>query len=306
MVAYIVKRLVMSVPVLLGVIVLVFLMVRMVPGDPAVVMAGEQATAEQVAAIRSQLNLDKPLAVQFGLFMQDLAKGDLGRSPRTHAPVSEEIGARLFNSVALMVTSLLLATAMGVLTGVVSAVKPYSIFDSLAMLVSLIGVSMPVFWLGLMLILLCSVQLGLLPAAGTGSWLHYILPTVCLATVPLAMISRMTRSCVLEVMRQDYIRTARAKGLPERVVIVVHALKNAFIPIVTVVGLQMGNLLGGAVLTENVFAWPGLGRLMVDSILARDYPVVQGTVLFIAVCFVFINILIDVLYVYLDSRVRFD
>jgi peptide/nickel transport system permease protein len=303
---YIAKRLLMSIPVLLGVIILVFLMVRMVPGDPAVVMAGEQATAEQVAAIRAELHLDKPLPVQFGLFMRDLAGGDLGRSPRTHAPVSEEIGARLGNSVILMFTSLLLATVIGVATGVISAVKPYSLFDSLAMLISLIGVSMPVFWLGLMFILLFSVKLGLLPAAGTGTWLHLVLPTVCLATVPLAMISRMTRSCVLEVMGQDYIRTARAKGLPERVVIAVHALKNAFIPIVTVVGLQMGNLLGGAVLTENVFAWPGLGRLMVDSILARDYPVVQGTVLFIAVCFVFINILIDVLYVYLDARVRFD
>lgn len=306
MLSYIAKRLAMAVPVLLGVIILIFLMVRMIPGDPAVVMAGEQASAEQVAAIRTQLNLDKPLPVQFGYFMRDLLKGDLGRSTRSQGPVTAEISSRLANTVNLMIVALSVATVVGVLAGMISAVKPYSIFDTLAMGLSLVGVSMPVFWLGLMLILFFSVELGLLPAAGTGSWRHMILPSVCLATVPMAMISRMTRASVLEVMRQDYIRTARAKGLPETTVIMVHALKNACIPIITVVGLQMGTLLGGAVLTENVFAWPGLGRLMVDSILARDYPVVQGTVLFIAVCFVFINLLIDVLYVYFDSRVRFD
>lgn len=303
---YIIKRLLLAVPVLLGATLLVFFMVRLTPGDPAVVMAGEHASAAEIEALRVQLKLDQPLHVQMGLFLRDLAKGDMGRSTRSRAPVTSELMSRFPNTVALMVTAMALAILVGVTTGVVSAVKQNSIVDNLAMLFALVGISMPVFWLGLMLILCLSVHLNLLPAAGIGTWRHIILPSVALATVPTAVISRMTRSSVLEVLRQDYVRTARSKGLSECTVVFRHALKNALIPVITVVGLQVGTLLGGAVLTESVFNWPGLGRLMVDSILARDYPLVQGAVLLLAVCFIFINILVDVLYVFFDRRITYD
>ncbi len=306
MATYITKRILLALPVLLGVIVLVFFMVRLTPGDPAVVMAGEQATEEQVDIIRRQLNLDKPLHVQLGIFLQDLARGDLGRSTRSRAPVSIELMARLPNTIILMAAAMVISTIIGTVTGVVSAVKQYSIFDAMAMLLALIGISIPVFWLGLMMMIIFSVNLGWFPAAGSGTWAHLVLPSIALATVPTAIISRMTRSSVLEVFRQDYIRTARSKGLRERTVIISHALKNAIIPVITVVGLQAGTLMGGAVLTESVFNWPGLGRLMIDSILARDYPVVQGAVLLLAVSFLLINLLVDILYVFFDPRIRFD
>lgn len=306
MATYIIKRIMLAVPVLIGVIVLVFFMVRLTPGDPAVVLAGEHATAEQVEAMRAQYNLDKPLHIQLGLFFQDLARGDLGRSTRSRAPVSVELMARLPNTIMLMVAAMIIATLVGTITGVISAVKQYSIFDALAMLLALIGISVPVFWLGLMMMIVFSVNLGWFPAAGSGTWAHLVLPSIALATVPTAIISRMTRSSVLEVLRQDYIRTARSKGLREQTVIISHALKNAIIPVITVVGLQAGTLMGGAVLTESVFNWPGLGRLMISSILARDYPVVQGAVLLMAVSFLLINLLVDILYVVFDPRIRFE
>ncbi len=306
MTTYIIKRIMLAVPVLIGVIVLVFFMVRLTPGDPAVVLAGEHATAEQVEAMRAQYNLDKPLHIQLGIFFQDLARGDLGRSTRSRAPVSVELMARLPNTIILMVSAMIIATLVGTITGVISAVKQYTVFDALAMLLALIGISIPVFWLGLMMMIIFSVNLGWFPAAGSGTWSHLVLPSIALATVPTAIISRMTRSSVLEVLRQDYIRTARSKGLHERTVIISHALKNAIIPVITVVGLQAGTLMGGAVLTESVFNWPGLGRLMINSILARDYPVVQGAVLLMAVSFLLINLLVDILYVVFDPRIRFE
>ncbi len=306
MATYITKRILLALPVLLGVIVLVFFMVRLTPGDPALVMAGEQATEAQIETIRRQLNLDKPLHIQLGIFLQDLARGDLGRSTRSRAPVSTELMARLPNTIILMFAAMVVSTIVGTVTGVVSAVRQYSIFDAMAMFLALIGISIPVFWLGLMMMIIFSVNLGWFPAAGSGTWAHLVLPSIALATVPTAIISRMTRSSVLEVLRQDYIRTARSKGLRERTVIISHALKNAIIPVITVVGLQAGTLMGGAVLTESVFNWPGLGRLMIDSILARDYPVVQGAVLLLAVSFLLINLLVDILYVFFDPRIRFD
>lgn len=306
MATYITKRIFLALPVLLGVIVLVFFMVRLTPGDPALVMAGEQATEAQIETIRRQLNLDKPLHIQLGIFLQDLARGDLGRSTRSRAPVSTELMARLPNTIILMFAAMVVSTIVGTVTGVVSAVRQYSIFDAMAMFLALIGISIPVFWLGLMMMIIFSVNLGWFPAAGSGTWAHLVLPSIALATVPTAIISRMTRSSVLEVLRQDYIRTARSKGLRERTVIISHALKNAIIPVITVVGLQAGTLMGGAVLTESVFNWPGLGRLMIDSILARDYPVVQGAVLLLAVSFLLINLLVDILYVFFDPRIRFD
>lgn len=303
---YVIKRLLLSVPVLFGVVILVFFMVRLTPGDPAVIMAGEQASEAEIELIRAQLKLDQPLHIQLGLFLENLVQGDLGRSTRSRAPVTTEIMTRFPNTLILMLTAMAIATLVGVTTGVISAVKQYSFFDAAAMFIALIGISMPVFWLGLLLMLYFSVNLGLLPAAGSGTWKHLILPSIALATVPTAIISRMTRSSVLEVLRQDYIRTARSKGLRENAVIIQHALKNAIIPVVTVVGLQAGTLMGGAVLTESVFNWPGLGRLMVDSILARDYPVVQGAVLLLAVVFIFVNLLVDILYALFDPRIRYD
>ncbi|MCR3921287.1 MAG: ABC transporter permease [Firmicutes bacterium] len=303
---YITKRLLMIIPVLFTVVFLVFFMVRLIPGDTAEVIAGEQASAQEIENIRKQLKLDQPIHVQFGHYMSGLARGDLGRSARSKRPVMEELMARLPNTVYLMLAAIFIAVVVGVATGTISGVKPYSIFDTLSMFVALFGISMPVFWLGLMLIIYFSVNLGWLPSGGSGTWRHMILPAVALATVPMATISRMTRSSVLDVMRQDYIRTARAKGLTEMSVVWRHALKNALIPVLTVIGLQMGTLLGGAVLTEKVFSWNGLGRLMVDSIVARDYPVVQGAVLLIATSFVFINLIVDILYGYLDSRIRYD
>jgi ABC-type dipeptide/oligopeptide/nickel transport system permease component len=303
---YILKRLILAVPVLVGASLLVFAMVRLIPGCPAVAMAGVHATPEFVEALRKDLRLDEPIYTQYFIFMGNLLRGDLGLSTRTGRPVATEIWARFPNTVELAMASMLVASIIGIIAGVISATKQYSIFDNGSMLVALFGVSMPVFWLGLMLMLLFSVMLGWLPAAGRGTFWHLILPAITLSTGSMALIARLTRSSMLEIFHQDFITTARAKGLREQIVIYKHALKNALIPVVTIIGLQSGILLGGAVLTETVFAWPGVGRLLVDSIMARDYPVVQGTVLLIAVIFVFVNLFVDILYSFLDARIRYE
>jgi peptide/nickel transport system permease protein/oligopeptide transport system permease protein len=303
---YILRRLISIVPVLLGVSLIVFLMVRLLPGDAAQVIAGELATRDEVERIRVQLGLDKPLPVQYVSFLGNLLKLDLGRSARTGLPVLSEIITRLPNTLLLAVVSMVLASVLGVAAGVVSATRQYSWTDHFTMSIALFGVSMPVYWLGLMLILLFSVNLHWLPAGGTGSPASIVLPSITLASFSMGIIARMTRSSMLEVLRQDYTRTARSKGLVERVVIYKHALKNAMIPVVTVIGLQFGSLLGGAVLTETVFAWPGIGRLIVDSILARDYPVVQGAILIFALMFILVNLLVDTMYAYIDPRIRYD
>lgn len=293
------------IPVLLGVSLIIFTMVRVIPGDPAIILAGPHANKEQVDQIRAQLGLDRHPVVQYFSFLGDLVQGDLGRSTRTGLPVAREIMARLPNTVVLALTAIILASFLGILTGIVAGVKQNSIFDHLSMMIALFGLSMPVFWLGLMLMLLFSIQLGWLPSVGAESWKHLILPAITLGANSTAIIARMTRSSMLEVIRLDYIRTARAKGLTEKLVIWRHALKNALIPVVTVIGLQTGTLLGGAVLTEIVFAWPGIGRLLVEAILSRDYPVVQGLVLLVATIFIFINLIVDLLYSYLDPRIRY-
>jgi len=302
---YILRRLIITLPVLLGVSLIIFTMVRVIPGDPAMVMAGPHATKDQVEQIRAQLGLDQHPVTQYFLFLGHLLRGDLGTSTRTALPVTKEIMARLPNTLLLALTSILIATVFGVLTGIIAGVKQNSKFDYLSMLIALFGLSMPVFWLGLMLMLLFSIELGWLPAVGADSFRHLILPAVTLGANSTAIIARMTRSSMLEVIRLDYIRTARAKGLREKLIISRHALKNALIPVVTVIGLQTGILLGGAVLTEIVFAWPGIGRLLVEAILARDYPVVQGVVLVVATMFIFVNLIVDILYAYLDPRIRY-
>jgi|SRR3990170_6484858 len=304
--AYIAKRLLLTIPVLIGVSFVVFVMVRIIPGDPAQIIAGEAATREFVEELRRELGLDRPIVVQFGDFLARLLRGDLGRSIRSRIPVVEDLKVRIPNTVILAAAGMVVATSLGVLAGIVSAVRPYSLLDTAVMLLALAGLSMPVFWSGLMLILLFAVMLGWLPAVGTGSWAHLILPAVTLGLTSAAIIARMTRSSMLEVLRSDYIRTARAKGLAEATVVNRHALRNALIPVITVVGLQTGNLLSGAVLTESVFAWPGVGRLMVEGIQTRDYPIVQAAVLVVALSFVIVNLVVDVLYAVVDPRIRYE
>lgn len=303
---YVIKRLISTIPVLLGISLLLFFMLRALPGDPAEVLAGQMATPEDIELIRHQLGLDRPVHIQYALFLGRLAKFDLGRSARTQNPVIQEVWARLPNTILLAVVAITLACLFGIPAGIISAVRPYTFLDYLVTSTALFGISMPVFWLGLMLVVVFAVWLPCLPAGGTGTWKHVILPSITLAAFVIAFIARMTRSSMLEVLSQDYTTTARSKGLKEQVVIIKHALKNALIPIITVVGLQFGMLLGGAVLTETVFAWPGVGRLIVDSILARDYPVIQGTILIFGLLYILVNLMVDVVYAYVDPRIRYD
>jgi len=304
------------VPVLLGVSVVVFLVLHLSPGDPAEIMLGSQATREDLTRLRAELGLDEPLHVQYVRWLAHVAQGDLGRSIWMKRPVLAEVLDRLRATLILTGTALLLSTAGGIALGVASATRPNSLLDRLSAVASLFGASMPVFWLGIVLMVIFSLWLGWLPASGMfapygggdlGNLLaHLVLPALTLGAASITIIARLTRSTMLEVLGQDYIRTARAKGLVERRVVVRHGLKNALIPIVTVVGVQAGYLLGGAVLTETVFAWPGVGTLMVQGILARDFPLVQGCVLVIALSFVLINLAVDLLYGWLDPRIRYE
>ena len=306
MLQYVIKRLLSTIPVLLGISLLLFLMLRMLPGDPAQVLAGEMATPEEVEIIRHQLGLDRPIHIQYAFFLSRLSRFDLGRSARTQNPVTEEVWARLPNTVLLAIVAITLACLFGIPAGIISAVRPYTWIDYGVTVTALFGISMPVFWLGLMLVVVFAVWLHWLPAGGIGTWKHVILPSLTLASFVVAFIARMTRSTMLEVLSQDYTTTARSKGLKEKVVIIKHAFRNALIPITTVVGLQFGMLLGGAVLTETVFAWPGLGRLIVDSILARDYPMIQGAILVFGLLYILVNLVVDMMYAYIDPRIRYD
>lgn len=302
---YLVRRLVASAVTLLGVSLIVFLMVRALPGDPARVIAGLLASEEDVARIRAQLGLDRPLWEQYGIFLGRLVRGNLGVSARTSAPVLDEVLERLPNTVRLAVLSSALAALAGIVAGILAAVRPYSMFDYALSAVTLFGISMPVYWLGLMLIIVFAIHLRWLPAAGADQPLSIVLPAVTLASFSVALIARMTRATMREVLNEDYVRTARAKGVPEPRVVARHAFRNALVPVITAVGLQFGTLLGGAVLTESVFGWPGMGLLLVDSIFARDYPVVQGIVLTFSTLFVLVNLLVDLLYAYLDPRIHY-
>jgi peptide/nickel transport system permease protein len=303
MLFYVLRRLLQSVPVILGVIFAVMLTIEMIPGDPVTLMLGEHATQESVAAVREALGLDKPLLVRYVQYIGNLLHGDLGRSIRERRLVSQELADVWPATLELTTAALVIAVVCGVLAGVVSAVWPNSFFDGVMRLGSLFGLSMPVFWTGLTLIILFSLWLPWLPVGGSGSLRHLILPAVTLALPSLAMVARMTRSSVLEVLREDYIRTARAKGLREHVIVLKHGLRNACIPIVTLLGLQVGQLLGGAVLTETVFSWPGMGRLIVRAIFARDYILLQGAILVFALAFVVVNLLVDISYAMFDPRV---
>ncbi|SNS89538.1 peptide/nickel transport system permease protein/oligopeptide transport system permease protein [Geodermatophilus pulveris] len=303
--AHIVRTLLLSLITLLGVSVLIFLMLRVLPGDPARVLAGLNASEEQVSRLREQLGLDESLLSQYWSFITGVLTGDLGQSARTSRPVASEIAVRLPATLILAVVATVIGSVVGVTAGVLAAVRRNSLVDHAISSVAMMGVSMPVYWLGLLLILLFAVTLGWLPAAGSGEPLSIVLPAVTLAAFSTALISRMTRASMLEVLGQDYIRTAQAKGAAPPTVIVKHGLRNAFIPVLTVISLQFGALLGGAVLTETVFGWPGIGRLLVDSIGARDFAVVQGIVLVYAAAFILLNVVVDVLYVVVDPRIRY-
>ncbi len=305
MLTYIVRRLVAAIPTLLGVAAIVFAMLRLLPGDPARVIAGLLATDEDVERIRHQLGLDQPLPIQFLDFFLRLLRLDLGTSARTNQPVMNEILARLPHTIELAVIATIIATIVGVAAGVLAASHHNSRVDYLISAATLFGISMPVYWLGLMLIVVFAISLHWFPAAGADEPLSVVLPSLTLTGFVVALIARMTRSSLLEVLRQDYVRTARAKGLQEWRVTYVHALRNALLPVITVIGLQFGTLLGGAVLTETVFGWPGIGQLLVDSIFARDYPLVQGIVLTFAALFILVNLAVDVLYAYVDPRIRY-
>lgn len=302
---YIVQRLIAALITLIGVSLIIFLLLRLLPGDPARIIAGLLASEEEVERIRVQLALDRPLPVQYVLFFTRLIQGDLGVSARTSQPVLVEIGARLPATLKLAFVSTFVASVAGVVAGVIAATRQYSLFDYIASFGTLMGVSMPVYWLGLLLIIIFAVKLRWLPAAGADKPTSIILPSLTLAAFSVALVARMSRASMLEVLNQDYIRTARAKGLREAVVIYRHALKNALIPILTVIGLQFGALLGGAVLTESVFGWPGIGLLLVDSIFARDYPMVQGIVLVFSFMFILVNLAVDILYAYIDPRIHY-
>jgi peptide/nickel transport system permease protein len=315
MAGYLTRRLGMLALVVLGVTVIVFAIIHIVPGDPAMVILGPLATQDDVAQLRRQLGLDDPLYVQYLRWISRVIRGDLGRSIATSVLVFPEVLAKFKATFILASAALLVSTSFGMLAGVTSAVRPRSFVDQATMVLALLGVSMPVFWLGIMLMLFFSLRLNWLPATGMYSpagggisdlLAHLILPAITLGAASMAIVARMTRSSMLEVLSQDYVRTARAKGLREQSVVYRHALSNALIPIVTIVGVQMGYLLGGAVLTETVFAWPGIGTLMVKAIFARDFPMVQGAVLLVALVFSLVNLIVDLSYALLDPRIRYE
>jgi len=308
MATYLLKRLVGTIPVLLGVSILVFAMARLVPGDPIDIMFANQAppSPEQRAELRRSMGLDQPIHRQYITFMTNLAKGDMGQSFRTRRPVTEEIRNRIPNTVKLTIASLAVASLIGIVTGIVAAVFKNTWIDFVSMLVAIIGVSIPGFWLGLMAMMLFSVRLGWFPVAGADTWRHLVMPAVTLGVLASAILARMTRSSMLEVLNQDYVRTARAKGLKETVVVARHALRNALIPIVTIIGLQVGGLLSGAFIIEAVFAYPGIGMLAVQALSTRDFPLIQGIVLLVATIYVMVNLFVDLLYGFIDPRVRYS
>lgn len=333
MLSYVSRRILQLIPVLLGMSLVVFAIIHAIPGDPAMAILGEHATPQSLAELRAKLGLNEPIYLQYWHYLKQILSGDLGESIRTQKPIAQEIFPYLAATIELSVSALIFAAVVGVNAGIISAWKRASWFDYVAMLIALVGISMPIFWLGLMEQWVFAEKLSWLPSVGRfnsripihaitnfyvidtiieGNWpalwdvvKHLILPSMALGTIPMAIFARMTRSSMLEVMKADYVRTARAKGLHEFWVIYKHALKNAMAPVLTVMGLQLGTLLGGAILTETIFGWPGIGRYINDAIAYRDYPVVQSGILVVAFLFVIINLIVDVLYSYLDPRIRY-
>ncbi|QZY55891.1 glutathione ABC transporter permease GsiC [Crassaminicella profunda] len=306
MLKYFIRRILSVIPILIVISIFVFLFVHLIPGDPARLVAGEDATAEDVAIIRSELGLDAPLHEQYFTFMGNLFKGDLGKSLKTRKPVTEEIGSRFMPTFTLTLFSMAWAVVFGLIIGVVSATNRNKWPDYLGMIVAVSGISLPSFWLGLMLIQLFSVKLGWFPTGGYGTFAHYILPSMTLGAAVAAVLARFTRSSFLEIMKEDYIRTARAKGLMERIVVWKHAMRNALIPVITMIGLRFGFLLGGSIVVETVFSWPGLGRLLIDSVNFRDYPVIQSEILLFSLQFIIINLVVDLLYALMNPEIQYE
>jgi peptide/nickel transport system permease protein len=331
MLAHIIRRILLLFPTLLGISIIIFLMMHITPGDPAELLLGERATEPALEALREHLGLNEPLYVQYGMFLKRLMKGDLGETIWTRQKVWIEVKQRFPATIELSIAAMLISSLLGVTLGIISATKQYSLFDYLSMLGALVGVSMPIFWLGLVLMLIFSLNLGWFPMSGrlgvdieldtitnfyildallTKNWValkdvlwHLTLPAFTLSTIPIAIVARMTRSSMLEVLRQDYIKTAKAKGLSPGIVIMKHALRNALIPVITVIGLMFGILMAGAILTETIFAWPGVGKWLYDAVLQRDYMVIQGGTLFVAAIFVIINLVVDVLYAVINPKI---
>ena len=304
--AYVLRRLWQSALTLVGVSVLVFVILRVVPGDPAKMLLPDGAPQSAVDELNRQLGLHEPLYVQYGLFLRSVFRGDFGQSFQYRAPALRVVVERLAATVQLALAALLITVGVGVSLGIVAAVRRGTGYDYASTVLAVLGQSLPNFWLGIMLILLFGVALRWLPTSGFESWRHLVLPAVTLAAFPTALVTRLTRSSMLEILGRDYIRTGRAKGLAERAVVLRHALRNAAVPVLTVLGLQIGTLLGGAVITESVFAWPGMGKLVVDAIFFRDFPVVQTVLIFSATIFVLINLLVDLLYTVIDPRIRYS
>jgi peptide/nickel transport system permease protein len=303
---FVARRLALTVPVLLGVATLVFALIHLVPGDPAQAMLGETASDEEVAALRVRLGLDRPLIEQYGAFLGNAVRGDLGVSLRNNAPVSEEITSRLPATLELAAAAMLVALGVSIPLGILAAVRRGTIVDHAATTLALTGISIPNFWLGPLLALVFAVELGWLPVSGRGTLAHLVLPAISLGAALAAILARMTRASLLEELREPYVRAARARGASRSRAVLGHAFRNSLIPVVTLIGLQFGAVLTGAVITETVFAWPGIGRLLIQSINFRDYPIVQGCVLFIAVTYVGMNLLTDLAYGVLDPRIRYD
>ncbi|KEQ26976.1 nickel ABC transporter permease [Paenibacillus tyrfis] len=304
MAQYVLKRLVAVIPILFIVSVLIFLFIHLIPGDPARLVAGKEATLEDISRIQAELGLDKPLWEQYFIYMSHLLQGDLGRSLKTGQPVTEMLASRMMPTIWLTIFSMGWALLFGIVIGVISATKRNRWPDYLSMLTAVSGISVPPFWLGLLLIQLFSVQLGWLPTGGVDTWQGYVLPSITLGAGIMSMLARFSRASLLESLKQDYIRTGRAKGLNERTVVWGHAMKNSMISVITVAGLQFGFLLGGSVIVETVFSIPGLGRLLIDSIAFRDYTVIQAELLLFAVEFILVNLLVDVLYGVLNPKIR--
>ena len=304
--AYALRRLGQAALTLLGVSVLVFVVLRVLPGDPAKMLLPEGAPQSAVDELNRHLGLREPLHVQYAIFIRSVFRGDFGQSFQYRAPALQVVTERLAATVQLALAAMFLTGAVGVSLGIVAAVRRGTRYDFASTLFAVLGQSLPNFWLGIMLILLFGVALRWLPTSGFESWRHLVLPAVTLAAFPMALVARLTRSSMLEILGRDYIRTGRAKGLAERAVVLRHALRNAAVPVLTVLGLQIGTLLGGAVITESVFAWPGMGKLVVDAIFFRDFPVVQTVLIFSATIFVLINLLVDLLYTVIDPRIRYS
>jgi ABC-type dipeptide/oligopeptide/nickel transport system permease component len=303
---FLIRRVLLTIPVVLGVATLVFSLIHLVPGDPAQAMLGESAAPADMAELRVKLGLDQPLVVQYGRFLCGLAVGNLGVSLRTNQPVAAAIGERMPATVELGMAAMILATVLAVPLGIMAAVRAGTLVDHTATTFSLVGISMPNFWLGPLLAIVFSVKLGWLPVSGRGTLAHLVLPAVTLGAPLAAVIARMTRASVIEELREPYVLAARARGVSDARAVLRHAFRNSLIPIVTVLGLQFGAVLTGAVITETIFAWPGVGRLLIQSIGFRDYPIVQGCILLIAVTYVSVNLVTDLLYGFLDPRIRYE